>query len=120
MGRDFCHAFTNPPVFPIWHDASRESAHISPAVGHWRRLYITTAIHDEREDLLYIDGKLALKQRGKYSAIGGIGAVETIGAGYNGTFFKGKIGEILIYDHALSKKEREAVEYYLKLKYGID
>jgi hypothetical protein len=80
---------------------------------------ITTAIHDERVDSLYVNGKLALRQRGKHPALSGIGSVETIGAGYNGTFFTGKIGEILIYDRALPDKEREAIEYYLKVKYGV-
>jgi hypothetical protein len=80
---------------------------------------ITTAMHDEREDLLFVNGKVVLRQRGRYSALSGVGAVETIGGGYNGTFFKGKIGEILVYDRALSDKEREAVEYYLKVKYGV-
>lgn len=79
---------------------------------------ITSVVHDESVDSLYVNGQRVLRQPGKNTALSGIGSVETIGAGYNGTFFKGKIGEILVYNRALSNKERNAVEHYLKVKYG--
>jgi hypothetical protein len=82
-------------------------------------LSITTAIHNNDVDSLYVNGVLVLQQDSKYSAISGTVPTATIGAGLNNTFFKGKIGEILIYDRALSQSEREIVERYLKTKYGV-
>jgi hypothetical protein len=43
-----------------------------------------------------VNGQRVLREPCKYTTLTGIGTSETIGAGYNGTFFNGKIGEILI------------------------
>jgi hypothetical protein len=80
---------------------------------------VTTAIHNVNTDSLYVNGALVLKEGGKRAAISGTVPTATIGAGLNNTFFTGDIGEILIYDRALSESERQTVERYLMAKYGI-
>ncbi len=45
-----------------------------------------------------------------------------IGSGYNGsteTFYKGKIGEIIIFDRALKSDERKSIEEYLMKKWKL-
>lgn len=80
---------------------------------------LTTAIHDGNTDRLYVNGVLALRQGGKRAVISGVTSTEWIGAGLNNTFFSGSIGEILVYDRALSGTEREIVEHYLMKKFGL-
>jgi hypothetical protein len=80
---------------------------------------ITSVVHDQSIDSLFVNGQRVLREGRKYTTVTGMGPAETIGAGYNGTFFNGKIGELLIYNRALSARERRAVEYYLKAKFGI-
>jgi hypothetical protein len=80
---------------------------------------VTTATHNTQTDSLYVNGLLVLQQGGKDLAISGTAPTATIGAGLNSAFFTGNIGEILIYDRALSASEREVVEHYLITKYGV-
>jgi Concanavalin A-like lectin/glucanases superfamily len=80
---------------------------------------LTTAIHDGSTDRLYLNSLLALKQSGKRDALSGVSPVEQIGAGLDNTFFTGAIGEILVYDRALSDEERAVVEHYLMKKFGL-
>jgi hypothetical protein len=49
----------------------------------------------------------------------GIGILRYIGQNWNGTKFAGDVAEVLIYDSALSTANRQAVETYLKNKYGL-
>ncbi len=81
---------------------------------------ITTTMHNASVDSLYVNGVLAQQQGGKYGPIAGTIANGTIGSGYRNTFFTGNIGEILIYNRALSDTERENVEHYLIAKYGVN
>jgi concanavalin A-like lectin/glucanase superfamily protein len=80
---------------------------------------ITTALHNTHTDSLYVNGLLVLQQGGKYPAISGSSPTAMIGAGPNNNRFTGNIGEILIYDRALSASERQLVEHYLRIKYGV-
>jgi hypothetical protein len=80
---------------------------------------VITAIHGGNTDTLFVNGVLALLQAGKFSSIAGTSATASIGGGTNNTFFTGNIGEILVYNRALSTTEREAVEHYLITKYGV-
>jgi len=50
-----------------------------------------------------------------WPVIGSGGAV----SGYGSTNFDGDIAEVLIYDHALSQADRDAVTAYCKAKYGL-
>ena len=67
---------------------------------------------------MYVNGVLALRQNGKLSSIAGVGSTATIGSGLYNSYFNGNVGEILIYDRALSNAERTKVEQYLIAKYG--
>lgn len=80
---------------------------------------ITTAMHNGTTDSLYVNGLLVLQQSGKLPSIAGASATASIGAGLGNTFFTGNIGEILVYDRALSTQERETIEHYLATKYGV-
>jgi concanavalin A-like lectin/glucanase superfamily protein len=80
---------------------------------------LLTAIHNGTTDSLYLNGVLALTQGGKESAIAGTSSTEWIGKGLNNTFFSGAVGEILVYDRALTDVERDNVEHYLMKKFGL-
>jgi hypothetical protein len=81
---------------------------------------LLTAIHNGTTDSLYLNGVLALEQGGKASTISGTSSTEWIGAGLNNTFFSGAVGEVLVYDRALTDVERDNVEHYLMRKFGLD
>jgi hypothetical protein len=80
---------------------------------------VTTAIHSGSTDSLYVNGVLALRQAGKRIGVSGATSMETIGTGFGSNFFRGSIGEILVYDRALTDTERQIVERYLMRKFGI-
>lgn len=79
---------------------------------------VTTAVHDGTTDSLWVNGQLALQQGGKQAVIQGTSPNALIGVGLLGTTFAGNIGEIIIYDRALTDAERETVQHYLTAKYG--
>jgi hypothetical protein len=89
---------------------------VSPLGGDFS---ITTAVHDGMTDSLWVNGQLALRQGGKQAAIAGTLPNALIGSGLLGTYFTGNIGEIIIYDRALTDAERETVQHYLTGKYGV-
>jgi hypothetical protein len=79
---------------------------------------VTTAEHNGTVDSLWVNGQLALRQGGKEAAIAGTLPNALIGSGLLGTYFSGNIGEVIIYDRALTDAERETVQHYLTAKYG--
>jgi hypothetical protein len=80
---------------------------------------LTTAVHDGMTDYLYIDGRLINKEANRQQVLNGATGEELIGAGDGNTYFKGNIAEIIIYDRALSARERDDITYYLSAKYGL-
>jgi Concanavalin A-like lectin/glucanases superfamily len=80
---------------------------------------ITTAVHNNTIDSLYVNGVLALRQTGKLSALAGVGSTATIGSGLYDSYFTGNVGEILVYNRVLSGAERRLVESYLISKFGV-
>jgi len=80
---------------------------------------VTTAMHRDSVDYLWVNGLPVLKQGGKLARLSGSTSIESIGMGPSGSFFTGNIGEILIYDRALTDTERDEVEHYLMKKFGI-
>lgn len=80
---------------------------------------LTTAVHNEDTDSLYVDGKLAVRQHGKLAPLDGSDGAGFLGRGYNNTYFNGEISEVLIYDRVLNKTEMKAVTVYLITKYGL-
>jgi hypothetical protein len=80
---------------------------------------VTTAIKEVSVESLYVNGAMVLTQSGKLSPITGVSNVGTVGRGWNNTGFLGQIAEVLVYNRALTAAERQAVEQYLKSKYGL-
>ncbi len=81
---------------------------------------VSSFVHSNSIDSLFVNAQLADEVRSRYSSIANASNTATIGAGYNGSqLFPGGIGEILIYDRALTSTERLKVELYLMAKYGV-
>ena len=74
---------------------------------------VSTFVHDGTTDSLWVNGELALQQGGKQAVIQGTSPNALIGSGLLDTYFNGNIGEIIVYDRALTTIEREAVQKYL-------
>ena len=69
------------------------------------------------EGSIYRDGKLEDTASGVYTPMTGS---QNIRIGYNGTdYFDGEIGEVIIYNRALTDAERQATEAYLAGKYSL-
>jgi hypothetical protein len=79
---------------------------------------VTRAEHNGATDSLYVDGQLALSQANKLPALSGMTGKAYLGKGLGGTYFKGEISEVLIYDRVLSPQEAASVEFYLRNKFG--
>ena len=80
---------------------------------------VATFVHDGTTDSAWTNGTLVFTQGGKEAAINGTGPSASIGVGLNGTPFTGNIGEILVYNRVLTTVERETVQHYLFVKYGV-
>ncbi|MCI0533677.1 MAG: Ig-like domain-containing protein [Verrucomicrobiales bacterium] len=79
---------------------------------------ITTAIHSETVDSLYIDGQLAFEAGDKSPVLAGNRDIGNLGRGFNdNTYFAGDIAEVLVYTRAVSDTERQQIEQYLTTKY---
>jgi hypothetical protein len=91
---------------------------VRPGGGIGGDFTITRAVHNHETDSLYVNGIKVLSQNGNLAALGGVTGAGTIGAGINGTYYNGEIGEILVYNRVLSVQEAEQVESYLRNKYG--
>ncbi|HLY07966.1 MAG TPA: hypothetical protein VKW04_01555 [Planctomycetota bacterium] len=77
----------------------------------------------DREDL-FVGGALVLSAKDKQPVLAHTVDVATIGAGTDSRqnplrFFLGDIAEILVFTRALADPERDAVERYLRGKYGL-
>jgi Concanavalin A-like lectin/glucanases superfamily len=81
---------------------------------------VTTTMHTTTLDSLYVNGVLVQQEGAESAPILGSVMTGSIGRGHGNTFFTGNIGEILIYDRALSDSEREQVEHYLTVKYDAN
>ncbi len=70
----------------------------------------------------YINGGLAVNSSGTYSTNTvrdlrvGAGATESTTAQ---NFYNGDIAEVMVLDHALTTAERQAMEQYMSLKWGV-
>jgi hypothetical protein len=78
---------------------------------------VTTAMHDGTTDSLWVNGQLALREGGTNVVLQGTSGTVLVGQGLLGTYFAGSIGEILVYDRALTEIERQTVQQYLFQKY---
>ena len=76
-----------------------------------------------REDL-FVNGAPVMATKDRYPSIAHTQDIATIGAGNDGRgnalkFFPGDVAEILVFTRALSDLERDAIERYLRAKYGF-
>jgi len=78
----------------------------------------TTANADADTATLFVNGKQQAQQTSGVGYVPNTAANLKIGE-MSGDFFDGQIAEILIYNAVLSDADREQVEGYLSLKYGI-
>jgi hypothetical protein len=77
----------------------------------------TISTHDGTTDALYVQGTQVWSGGGKLAPIAGASGTPWIGRGAGGTYFSGRISEILVYDHAVSDSERQAIDQILSAKY---
>jgi hypothetical protein len=78
---------------------------------------LTMSQKDGTVDSLFVNGTLVMSESGKYSTIQGTVDTGVLGNGYQKTFFRGDIAEVLVYNRVLSDSERRDVENYLNTKY---
>jgi hypothetical protein len=80
---------------------------------------VTAAVHNGGTDTLYINGLQVQQQTGKLSVLGGMDGTAYLGRGYGNTYFDGSIGELLVYNRALTAAEMQSVTSYLETKFGL-
>ncbi len=85
-----------------------------PAANRYR---VVLAIKDGSRESLYVDGINVLNQNGKLTTIQNVQDVGNLGRGYQDTYFKGEIAEVLVYGKALSSAERGQLTAYLNERY---
>jgi hypothetical protein len=78
---------------------------------------VTSVVKDGPAEALYLQGRLALRETGKFQALKGVGPVLGVGGTPRGKNFTGSIAEVLVYARALPDAERQRVEGYLLQKY---
>jgi hypothetical protein len=77
----------------------------------------TIATHNGSTDALYINGTQVWSAGGKLTPIAGASGTPWIGRGAGGTYFNGRISEILVYDRAVTDAERQTIDSILSAKY---
>jgi len=85
-----------------------------PAANRYR---IVMAVKDGSRESLFVDGVNVLNQSGKLPAIQNVQDIGNLGRGYQNTYFKGEIAEVLVYAKALSSAERDQLTAYLEARY---
>jgi hypothetical protein len=84
---------------------------------------LAVARKDGARDELFIQGALVQSSKDKLPSIAHTSDAATIGAGSQGRppvkFFAGDVAEIIVFSRALSEAERDAIERYLRAKYGF-
>ena len=70
-------------------------------------------------EVLRLNGVLRMTELGRGPAIAGTEGQARLGFGYNNSFFRGRLGDMLIFDQALSDLEIQGIESFLAGKYGI-
>jgi hypothetical protein len=70
-------------------------------------------------DSLYGNGAKVRESHGKLSVLAGTTGAAVLGQRLKGTPFNGKIAEVLVWKRVLSATEMNAINRYLKEKYGI-
>jgi hypothetical protein len=81
---------------------------------------LTTARKDGATESLFVNGVQVWSEGGRRPALQGVSPAVALGGDFNGSFFNGRIAEVMVYERALSEAERQRVEQYLKLKYRLN
>jgi hypothetical protein len=79
----------------------------------------TTAVKQSGDERLYVNGTQVVSLSGKPATISGVPSLGSLGRGFNSVGYIGQIAEVLVYNRALTDTERQALDAYLKSKYGL-
>ncbi|HVE41478.1 MAG TPA: LamG-like jellyroll fold domain-containing protein [Planctomycetota bacterium] len=88
----------------------------APATG----FVLTTARKDGATESLFANGVQVWSEGGRRPSLQGASPAVALGGDFNGSFFNGKIAEVMVYERALQDAERQRAEQYLKLKYRLN
>jgi hypothetical protein len=80
---------------------------------------ITMSQHNEGNESLWVNGTKVQEFHDNFPVLAGTTGQAVLGEGLNGTPYNGRIAEVLVWNRTLSRSERDAVNHYLKQKYGI-
>ena len=81
---------------------------------------LTTARKDGATESLFVNGNQVWSEGGRRPSLQGASPAVALGGDFNGSFFNGRIAEVMIYERALQDAERQRAEQYLKLKYRLN
>ena len=81
---------------------------------------LTTARKDAATESLFVNGIQVWTEGGRRPSLLGASPAVAIGGDFNGSFFNGRIAEVMVYERALPDAERQRAEQYLKLKYRLN
>jgi hypothetical protein len=89
---------------------------IRSPIGDTRTYHALSARYDGATMTVYRDGNVTSSHG--FSTTGPW-TIASVGSYYSGTFMVGDLGEVIIYDRALTESERLSVNGYLRSKYGL-
>ena len=89
---------------------------ITSRIGDTRVYHALSATYDKATMAVYRDGNGTSSQR---FVTRGPWILASLGSYYSQHFMNGDLAEILVYDRALSESERQAVNAYLRTRYGL-
>lgn len=81
---------------------------------------LTTARKDGATESLFVNGAQVWSEGGRRPSLQGVSPAVALGGDFNGSFFNGRIAEVMVYERALPEVERQRAEQYLKLKYRLN
>jgi hypothetical protein len=81
---------------------------------------LTTARKDGASESLFVNGTQVSSESGRRPTLQGVSPAVALGGDFNGSFFNGRIAEVMVYERALPEAERQRAEQYLKLKYRLN
>ena len=81
---------------------------------------LTTARKDGATESLFVNGVQVWSEGGRRPSLQGVSPAVVLGGDFNGSFFNGRIAEVMVYERALPDAERQRAEQYLKLKYRLN
>lgn len=105
--------FMNNQTTPrLWHGGISFAVSNTPMVAYREHILVATYDATNLTGILYLDGV----QVGTGTAANHVNASYQLGAIAGGSFLRGTIGEVLVYDRVITGAERLAVENYLLTK----